>query len=63
MHGDSDCQQDMSAVGGGTINNELGAAIQHSIKSNQGSRGIPSYSPLSVGLGGSRIDLEINHIR
>ena len=48
-----------SGVGGDTVNNELGAAIQHSIKSNQGSRGVASYPPLPVGLGGPRANLEI----
>ena len=38
---------------------ELGAAIQHSIESHQGSRGVVSRPPLSVGLGGTRADLEI----
>ena len=41
------------------MNNQLGAALQWSTKSNQGSRGVASYSPLSVGLGGSRADLQI----
>ena len=49
----------MSAVDGDTVNKGLGAAIPYSIKSKQGSRGIPSYPPLSVGLGGPRADLEI----
>jgi hypothetical protein len=48
-----------SGVGSDMVNNQLGAALQHSIKDNQGSRGVASYSPLSVGLGGSRADLEI----
>ena len=48
-----------SVVGGDTINNKLGAAIQHSIKSNQGSRGVVPYPLLSVGLGGPSADLEI----
>ena len=46
MHGDSYCHKDMSAVGGDTVNNSLGAAIQHSLKSNQGRRGdyvIPTF--------------------
>jgi hypothetical protein len=48
-----------SGVGSDLVNNQLGAALQHGIKSSQGSRGVALYSPLSVGLGGSRADLEI----
>jgi hypothetical protein len=48
-----------SGVGSDVVNNQLGAVLQHSLKSNQDSGGLVSYSPLSVGLGGSRADLEI----
>ena len=50
-----------SQIGAGsdTMNNQLGAAFQSNIKSNQGSRGVASYPPLSVGLGDSRADIEI----
>ena len=48
-----------SDAGSDTVNNQLEAAFQNSIKSNQGSRGVASYPPLSVGLGGSRADIEI----
>jgi len=49
----------LSGAAGDMVNNQLGAALQWSTKSNQGSRGVASYSPLSVGLGGSWADLEI----
>ena len=48
-----------SGAGSDTVNNQLGAAFQNSIKGNQGSRGVGSYPPLSVGLGRSRADIEI----
>ena len=48
-----------SGAGSDSMNNQLGAAFRDSIKSNQGSRGVASYPPLSVGLGGSRADIEI----
>lgn len=41
------------------VNNQLGAAFGNSIKSNQGSGGVASYPLLSMGLGGSRADIEI----
>ena len=46
-----------SGAGSDTVNNQLGA--ENSIQSNKDSRGIASYPPLSVGLGGSRADFEI----
>jgi len=48
-----------SGAGGDMVNNQLGAAPQWSTKSKQGSRGVASYSPWSLGLGGSQKDLEI----
>ena len=48
-----------SGAGSDTVNTQLGAAFQNSIKSNQGSSGVASYPPLSVGLGGSRAEIEI----
>jgi len=49
----------LSGAASNMVNNEQGAALQWGIKSNQGSGGVASYSPLPVGLGGSRKDLEI----
>ena len=48
-----------SGAGSDTVNNQLGAAFDNSIEGNQASRGVASYPPLSVGLGGSRADVEI----
>ena len=49
----------LSGAASDMVNTQLGAALQWSTKSNQGSRGVASYSSLSVGLGGSWADLEI----
>ena len=48
-----------SDAGSDTVNNQLEAAFQNNIKSNQGSRGIASNPPLSVGPGRSRAEIEI----
>jgi len=49
----------LSGAASDMVNNQLGAALQWSIMRSQGSRGVASYSPLSMGLGGSRKDLKI----
>lgn len=41
------------------MNNQLGAAFQNSINDNQGSRGVASYPPFSVELGGSCEGFEV----
>ncbi len=47
-----------SGAGSDNVNNQPGAAFQHSMKRYQGIREVAPYPPLSVGLGGARADFE-----